>query len=176
MELRGIPDYEFYARTRPCTNGSTQGSIAPVFPRPDADGEAEVAIVHELSGGTGKRAGRLVQEMALFRDGPDCSFSSTWTPASRAAQDRAGLRLAPGLGRALVPQGPTNVLRPQGAGGGRNLPGEVDALQVPYVLPQETAIAGVRSLEMAPAPAELGQLGYRRMRARRSISVPPTAA
>ena len=93
-----------------------------------------------VSARTGRRAGRFVQEWRFGVRGPRLLLPlRSRSRTSRAAQDRAGLRLAPGFESARwYGRGPHECYSDRKAGAALGIyAASVDALGVPYVLPQE---------------------------------------
>ncbi len=166
MDLRGIPDFAFYCRDKVMYEWLDAGLDAPRFSLAQMrTGAANVEIVHDLSGGTGRRLGRLLQKWRFSATGPDCSFSFD-LDASLPELPRIGMTcaLAPGLEHVRwYGRGPHECYSDRKAGAAVGIyQADVDALQVPYVLPQENGNrTDVRWVEVAPARGGARAAGLR---------------
>ncbi len=141
MSLRGLPDFSFYYQDKVMYEWLDAGLDAPRFSLVELrPGPAGVRTVHELHGKTGKRLGRLIQEWRFPADGPECSFFFD-LDASLPELPRIGVacELAPGLEHVRwYGRGPHECYVDRKAGAAVGIyEAVVDALQVPYVMPQE---------------------------------------
>ncbi len=155
MDLRGIPDFSWYCDGKAMYEwldaGLDQLSFSLASMRREA-GSNDVAIVHEVAGRSGRRAGRFVQEWRFDGGGAACSFLFDLDPGLPELP-KVGLScaLAPGIERARwYGRGPQECYSDRKAGAAVGIwESCVDALQVPYVLPQENGNrTDVRWLEL----------------------------
>jgi beta-galactosidase len=143
MDLRGIPDYAWYCENKAMYGWLDAGLDALRFSLSEMRRGGDplcLSTLHEVTGGTGRRIGRFVQEWRFGPGGPDASFVFDLDP---------GLPELPkiGLACALVPalerarwygRGPHECYSDRKAGAALGVyESIVDDLQVPYVLPQE---------------------------------------
>ena len=155
MDLRGVPDFSFYYKDKVMYEWLDAGLDAPRFSlvqvRP---GQASVQTVHDLNGRSGRRLGRFVQEWRFPAAGPECSFFFD-LDTSLPELPRIGMTctLAPGLEQVRwYGRGPQECYSDRKAGAAvGTYQADVDALQVPYVLPQENGNrTDVRWVEILP--------------------------
>ena len=155
MDLRGVPDFSFYYKDKVMYEWLDAGLDAPRFSlvqmRP---GQASVQTVHDLNGRSGRRLGRFLQEWRFPAAGPECAFFFD-LDASLPELPRIGMTctLAPGLDHVRwYGRGPQECYSDRKAGAAVGIyQADVDALQVPYVLPQENGNrTDVRWVEILP--------------------------
>ena len=158
MSLRGIQDFDFYCKDKVMYEWLDAGldALAPtlVDMRPSPSG---LHTVHDLIGRSGKKLGRLLQEWRFDAAGPACSFFFD-LDASLPELPRIGMAcvLAPELERvSWYGRGPHECYSDRKTGAPVGVyEADVDALQVPYVMPQENGNrTDVRWVEMRPGQA-----------------------
>jgi beta-galactosidase len=156
MDYRGMPDFSFYYQGKVMYDWLEAGLDAPRFSLVEMKpGSAGVLTVHDLHGKSGKKLGRLLQEWRFPATGPECTFLFE-LEASLPELPRIGMacELAPGLDHVnWYGRGPQECYSDRKAGAAVGIyRAEVDALQVPYVLPQENGNrTDVRWVEVMPA-------------------------
>jgi hypothetical protein len=154
MDLRGIPDFAFYYQDKAMYEWLDAGLDAPRFVIAEMrPGSAGLRTVHDLTGRTGRRLGRFVQEWRFPAAGPGCGFLFD-LDAGLPELPRIGVAcaLVPGLERVRwYGRGPHECYSDRKAGAPVGLYGSsVDDLQVPYILPQENGNrTDVRWVELA---------------------------
>jgi beta-galactosidase len=157
MDRRGIADFDWYCKGKVMYEWLDAGLDALSFAlvgMSAAKDSPRLRIEHEVSGRTGGRLGRFVQDWAFSSVGADCSFLFDLDPGLPELP-KIGLvcALAPGL--ELVKwygRGPQECYSDRKAGAAFGIyESSVDALQVPYVLPQENGNrTDVRWVEISP--------------------------
>src|SRR5208283_2863533 len=101
MDLRGIPDFEWYCKGKAMYEWLDAGldvlSFSLAEMRPDS-AAVRLSIAHDVSTRTGRRVGRFVQDWTFGAEGPDCAFLFDLDP-SLPELPKIGLAcvLAPGL-------------------------------------------------------------------------------
>ncbi len=156
MELRGIPDFEWYCKDKAMYEWLDAGLDALSFSLSElrsAPDPPRVQIVHEASGRTGKRVGRFVQNWSFGADGPDCAFLFDLDPRLPELP-KIGLAcsLSPALSAAKwYGRGPQECYSDRKAGAALGLyEASIEELGVPYVVPQENGNrTDVRWLELS---------------------------
>jgi beta-galactosidase len=143
MDLRGIADFEFYCKDKAMYLWLDAGLDSLRFSLADlrADREArKLKMVHEVSGGSGRRVGRFVQDWNFEAVGPRCDFTFD-LDAGLPELPKIGLSTALLAGHERVRwygRGPHECYADRKAGAALGIwESSVDGLQVPYVLPQE---------------------------------------
>ena len=155
MDLRGVPDFAFYYQGKVMDEWLNAGLDAPRFSLVEMQPEgAGIQAVHDIHGKSGKRLGRLLQSWRFAAAGPECTFLFD-LDASLPELPRIGMacELAPGLERVRwYGRGPQECYSDRKAGAAVGIyQADVDALQVPYVMPQENGNrTDVRWVEIAP--------------------------
>jgi len=165
MELRGIEDFSWYCKDKAMYEWLDAGLDSLSFSlaelRPDR-GAPALSLLHEVKSRTGRRVGRFVQDWRFSASGLRASFLFDLDP---------GLPELPKIGLSCALSAPIESVRWYGRGPHECYPdrkagaalgiyaSSVDALQVPYVLPQENGNrSDVRWLELgadAASPAAL---------------------
>ncbi len=156
MEFRGIPDFAWYCNGKAMYEWLDAGLDELSFSLADLrrdPASPRVSIVHDVSSRTGRRVGRFGQDWSFGAGGPDCSFLFDLDPRLPELP-KIGLAcaLAPGLETARwYGKGPQECYSDRKAGAAVGLyAASVDALGVPYVLPQENGNrTDVRWLELS---------------------------
>ncbi len=143
MDLKGHPDFEFYCKDKAMYLWLDAGFDGLMFSLVDMRVDASLgglSILHEVAGRGGRKAGRFVQRWSFGPEGPHCSFVFDLDPGLPELP-RIGLSSALVAGHETVRwygRGPHECYSDRKAGAALGLwSSTVDALQVPYVLPQE---------------------------------------
>jgi len=166
MDLRGIPGFAFYCQDKVMYEWLDAGLDAPRFSLVEMrPGPAGLQTVHDLHGRTGRRLGRLLQLWRFPAAGPECTFLFD-LDASLPELPRIGVacELAPGLeGVRWYGRGPHECYSDRKAGAAVGVyRADVDALPVPYVMPQENGNrTDVRWLEIVPVSGAARAAGLR---------------
>jgi beta-galactosidase len=166
MNLRGISDFAFYCKGKAMYEWLDAGLEAPRFALAEVrPGAAALHTIHDLTGRTGRRLGRLVQEWRFPVTGPECSFRFDLDPGLPELP-RIGLActLVPGLERVRwYGRGPQECYSDRKTGAPVGLyESSVDGLQVPYVLPQENGNrTDVRWVELSTPSGAVPAAGLR---------------
>ncbi len=166
MDFRGMPDFDFYCRDKVMYEWLDAGLDVPRFSLVQMlPGPTGVQTVHDLHGRSGRRLGRFLQEWRFPASGPECTFLFD-LDASLPELPRIGMacELAPGLDQVRwYGRGPHECYSDRKTGAAVGIyRAEVDALQVPYVLPQENGNrTDVRWVEFAPTGSAAPALGLR---------------
>ncbi len=166
MDLRGMPDFEFYYRDKvmyewlDAALNALRFSLVEMRPGP-----ADVQTVHDLQGASGRKLGRLTQKWCFPAAGPECTVLFD-VDRSLPELPRIGMacELAPGLEQVRwYGRGPHECYSDRKAGAAVGIyRADVDALQVPYVMPQENGNrTDVRWLEIMPAGRTSPWVGLR---------------
>ncbi|HUX40741.1 MAG TPA: glycoside hydrolase family 2 TIM barrel-domain containing protein [Rectinemataceae bacterium] len=154
MDKRGMEDFAFYYENKAMYAWLDAGLDSLSFSLRSSEAKgSSLAISHDVTTKTGRKAGRFVQELVFGRRGIEASFLFDLDPhLPELPRVGIALSLAPGLERVhWYGRGPHENYPDRKSGAAFGLyESDVDGLGVPYVFPQENGNRGdTRWLEVS---------------------------